>query len=228
MKSQLVIGLGEVGQALQKILSCEGFDPIKNILPMLVTYDVLHICFPYSQTFKESVIKYKEQFKSDLIIIHSTVPIGTSFSLSAVHSPIRGVHPDLERGIRTFGKFVGGERAEEAAQIFRANRINCLVTKKSENTEAMKLWDTLQYGMAILQEKEIHDFCQQNNLDFDVVYTKANISYNEGYSLLGKSQYAKYILRHSDGKIGGHCVVNNAKLLETESAKRLLEINNKL
>ena len=61
MKSQLVIGLGEVGQALQKILSCEGFDPIKNILPMLVTYDVLHICFPYSQTFKESVIKYKEQ-----------------------------------------------------------------------------------------------------------------------------------------------------------------------
>lgn len=227
-KRQLVIGLGEVGLALQKILSCDGMDTGKGIDPLGGQYDILHIAFPYSDKFQEAVIKYKTKFDADLIIIHSSVPIGTSKLLNAVHSPIRGVHPFLEDGIRTFRKYFGGERSPVAAKIFSDLGLEVFCVSNSNNTEALKLWDTTQYGIMILLNKEINNFCTQNRLDFDFIYKEANISYNKGYSKLNRPDVVRPYLRHMEGKIGGHCVVENAALLNSESARMIIEQNETL
>jgi len=171
----------------------------------------MHICFPYSEDFIEQVKAYQLRFKPRLTIIHSTVPVGTSERLNVVHSPVRGKHPDLEGGVRTFAKFFGGHEAKLAADIFRPHT-KVITTKNSRETEALKLWDTTIYGLNIAIEKEIHKYCEEHGLNFDIVYTRANETYNEGYAKLGMPQFTKYVLQHRDEKIGGHCVVQNTKL----------------
>lgn len=211
MSKSLVIGCGQVGSAIQKVLECDGYDTNSGGLVPLA--DVIHICFGYSDTFEEEVRLYRQGTDAQLVVIHSTVPVGTSAALNAVHSPVRGKHPDLERSVRTFTKFFGGPKAEEAAAIFQEKGVKTICTPKSETTEAMKLFDTEQYHLNILMEKAIYAFCQEHSLDFDVVYTLANVTYNEGYYLLGMPWFSKYVLKHEDGPIGGHCVVPNSKLL---------------
>lgn len=214
--SNFVIGMGEVGGAIQAILECDYYDPKLNTIDRSKAYDVLHICFPYSEKFVEQVEEFQNIYCPELIVIHSTVPVGTSELCVAVHSPVRGKHPNLIGGVRTFVKFFGGQRAKEASAIFEARGIKCHITDKSETTEAMKLWDTTQYGVNIVLEKIIHKYCDENGLDFNVVYTLANKTYNDGYEELGNPEYKKYVLKHVDGVIGGHCVLQNLPLLNNE------------
>lgn len=210
----LVIGTGQIGTAISAILNCEGIDI--NQTPERKTYKYLHICFPYSDKFIEYVEQYQDRFSPDKIIVHSTVPIGTCKKINAVHSPVRGVHPDLEEGIRTFTKFFGGEDAYECATLFREKGISVHITQNSDDTEALKLWDTTIYGVNILLEKEIYKFCQKNGLDFNLVYTESAKTYNEGYEKLGHPEFKKYILKHMPGEIGGHCILPNIELLESK------------
>lgn len=219
----LVIGLGEVGKAIREVLGADGLDI--NITPTHSTYDVLHICFPYSNKFVENVVAYQKKYTPSLTIIHSTVPIGTSRECNAVHSPVRGIHPHLTEGVRTFVKYFGGKDAEQAAKIFRDLGITVKATPLSENTEALKLWDTTIYGMNIIIEKAIHEFCKTHDLDFNLIYADANTTYNEGYERLGHPEYKKYILAHKEGPIGGHCVIPNAKLIDSPLARLLQRYN---
>ncbi len=220
--NQLIIGYGQVGRAIASILNIKEY--IDNAQPGELKhkyYDVLHICIPYNKTFMSEVVRYTYNFAPKLVIIHSTVPIGTTSKLGAVHSPIRGVHPNLVKGIKTFPKYFGGVGARKAAAIFSKKGIKVKVTDRAENTEAMKLWDTTQYGAMIMLNKEIYEFCDMNGLDFDFVYTEANISYNEGYSKLGRKEVVRPVLKYIPGEIGGHCVLENANLLDSPTAKRL-------
>lgn len=217
----LVIGnKGQIGSAIQKILQCDGYDIINELMP-LGQYGVLHICFPYSDTFADDVKKYISQFMPLYTVIHSTVPVGTCefIGSSTIYSPCRGVHPQLEKGIRTFTKYFAGANCMDVAHIFEDNYVNTVIVGDTpysvRSLEAMKLWDTTQYGWNIILEKEIYKFCEDNDLDFDIVYSYANKSYNEGYEALGMPQYKKYVLEHRDGKIGGHCVIQNLDLLKT-------------
>ena len=170
--THLVIGSeGEVGKALVSILKCDGHDPNKGVFAEASkAYDVIHIAIPWSDHFERSVGMYKNTFDPSLIIIHSTVPVGTSRKLGAVHSPVRGTHPDLEKGIRTFVKFFGGVGAEDMASVFRDLGVSVQVVENSEDTEAGKLVDTFQYGVFIALSKAIWAYCNERGVDFDVVY----------------------------------------------------------
>lgn len=220
MSKHLTIGFGEVGKAINAIVGGEVHDPHSK-----KEYDgiceVMHVCFPYSPEFNTAVEAYKRRFKPVLTIIHSTVPVGTSRALECVHSPIRGVHPHLEEGIRTMVKYFGGKDAEMAAEYFRKLGVSVKVVDKSETTEALKLWSTTQYGVFIDLNKEIHKWCEENNVDFDIVYTHANETYNEGYLKLGRPEVMRPVLKYMGGTIGGHCVLPNCKILDSESTKKL-------
>ena len=227
--THLVIGsAGQVGSAILTILSSKystvGIDLGDRISQ---TFDVLHICFPYNEVFEFSLTNYIKQYLKPcgLVIIHSTVPLGISFKYGAVHSPVRGVHPDLVKGIHTFDKYFGGLQAEKAAKIFIDLGINCITTDKSSNTEAMKLWDTTYYGWNIVFEKAVKSYCLDHNLDFDLVYTNSNLDYNYGYTKLGKSYVQRPVLQDYPGKIGGHCVIPNTKLLGGDIANFILAKN---
>ena len=104
--NSLIIGKGEVGTALWKILRKKYSTYITDKTDKQLDIEIIHICFPYSKNFIKEVKRYRELFEPLYIVIHSTVPVGTSFECGAYHSPIRGVHPNLEEGIRTFVKYL--------------------------------------------------------------------------------------------------------------------------
>lgn len=207
---QLIIGQGQIGTAVQAVLRCPGID-VGDSIPKS---DVIHICFPWFDGFVEEVKTYQKQTGAKLVIVHSTVPVGTCDPSEWVHSPCRGIHPHLEAGIRTFVKFFGGKDSRDAAYLFIKEGLECRWTDNAKDTEAMKLWDTEQYREAVLLEKRIYEYCKKHDLDFNIVYTMANETYNEGYEVLGHPEYKKYVLKHIEGPIGGHCVEANHGILQ--------------
>ena len=209
----LTVGLGEVGSAIYKIVGGQYTTRTKSNWDG-EDVDVVHICIPYSRDFSIIVEAYQEVGK--LVIVHSSVPVGTCDELGVVHSPVRGVHPELEKGIRTFVKYFGGKHAQKAAKIFQELGIKTKVYREAKTTEALKLWDTTQYGVLIMLEKRINKWCKENNINFDAVYTQANKDYNEGYMALNRPEVVRPYLKHIPGPIGGHCVMPNAKLLKVK------------
>lgn len=213
----VIVGAGQVGSAIFDILDpeCILHDPEKGWLAPAQEYDFMHICFPYSERFAAQVQDYQYLFRPMCTVVHSTVPVGTCDSFNAVHSPIRGKHPRLTESIRIFVKYFGGSQAFMASIPFAQRGIQTQIVASSKDTEALKLWDTAQYGLMILLEKEIHRYCEEHGLDFDVVYTQANQTYNAGYAELGMGWVQRPALKHQAGSIGGHCVVPNAELLDS-------------
>ena len=218
MNRHLVIGSrGEVGSAVLALVS-EVFDAMGldlNEPAPVGKFDVLHVCIPWSDKFVGIVQDYQEKYGAPgaLTIIHATVPVGTSDQCKGVHSPTRGVHPYLLKGLKSFVKYCGGKRANEAAAIFSALGLSAHIVCSARDTEALKLWDTSGYGLNIILEKAIWQYCQENALDFNTVYTHANWTYNEGFKRMGMESNSKYVLEHMDGPIGGHCVLPNCDLL---------------
>ncbi len=208
----LVIGLGEVGLAVQKVFRCDGYDLLKKECEE-AHYDIIHVCFPYSDAFEKEVKEYQAIFTPRHTILHSTVPLGTSRKLNALHSPIRGLHPNLYEGIMTFEKFIGGSQASLVAHEFRRHGLKIILCDKQEETEAMKLFDTQYYLECVRFVKRVKEFCTEHDLDFHAVYSMANTTYNAGYTKLGYPEYVRPVLQPIMDEIGGHCLLPNEKLL---------------
>jgi UDP-N-acetyl-D-mannosaminuronate dehydrogenase len=222
--------MGEVGTAIYEFLKEKGYDidsyDVKGEYPDVAgKYDVIHICFPYSESFEDNVLLYIGVTHPSFIIIHSTVPVGTTRRISpfAVHSPVRGTHPNLLKSLKKFTKYFGGLNASWAASIFDGIPIRTF--DRPETTEALKLWDTLQYGLMIMIEKEIYRWCQKEGLDYEDVYRRANEEYNKGYEELGRPEVVRPFLKDYPGPIGGHCIISNAKLVDSWLSELLLQKN---
>ena len=182
----------------------------------------------YGDGFIKEVLRYIELFHPQHVVVHSTVPIGTCEFLKVNHSPVRGKHPNLAESLKTFKKFVGGPDVKMLCEEFESYGIPTYGVSRARDTEAMKLWDTTQYGAMILLEKEIHAFCNDYDVDFQVVYTEGNRTYNDGYVKMGMPNVQRPVLEHKDGKIGGHCVVANCGMLDSETAAHITEVNENL
>ena len=222
----IIIGAGEVGKSLFEVLS--PYYSVKLIDREIVHFAensrILHICFPYSPKFIDEVKKYKEKYKPEFTIIHSTVPIGTSRKCGAIHSPVIGMHPFLAESIRTFTKFIGGERGSEIVDYFRRAGIKVYLFDKSETTELMKILDTTFYGLCVEYTKEVKALCQQYEIPFEA-WTIWTENYNRGYQKLGYPEYTRPNLVPIMKKIGGHCVMPNCQLLKSKFTSFLKEIN---
>ena len=207
-----------------KVIPADGFDKkVSDCEQGYSGYEFMHICFGYSETFIEEVRDYQRRFNPRVTVIHSTVPVGTCMQLEAVHSPIQGVHPNLEQGIRTFVKFFGGPDAEAAAVPFKEVGMETKCVATSAHTEAAKLLDTTYYYWNIHYMRSVKKYCDEHKLDFDFVYKAWNSAYNAGYTELGMGHVARPVLDYHSGKTGGHCLVPNAKLLGNDIAKILLD-----
>ncbi len=219
--THLVIGLGEIGKAVQNIFDCHGRDiDDENI----EDYDIVHICFPYSDNFVSQVRMYDAIHGPSYLIIHSTVPPGTSRELNAIHSPVIGIHPYLEESIRTFTKFLGGEAASLVADEFRKRGIKVFLFDKQETTELMKILDTTFYGVCAEYTKDVKRQAQAHDVPFEAwkIWTD---NYNQGYQKLGYPEYTRPNLVPIMKTLGGHCVLNNASLIETKFTKLLKDSN---
>lgn len=222
MKSA-VIGLGETGRPLFEILSdyheVDGIDlkDCKKLLP--ITYEVINICIPYSNDFVRIVEGYQELCDPELTIIHSTVPIGTTSKIkNAVHSPILGRHKYMKEDIKKFTKWIGGERAEEAWSYFSQAHIRCQIVDTSEETEALKLMCLAKYGMSIAFAQYQQDICNKYGFDYKHV-----LLWDALYDQNVDECFRRPILSAPNGKIGGHCVIQNTKLLNEQHPNPILE-----
>lgn len=232
----IVVGMGEIGRPIFRILSgiyhdTQSFDAIETSFTQQDNFDVLHICFGYKPgeeaEFWAWVAGYQKRFLKEggLTIIHSSVGIGMSRSLGAVHSPVRGMHPNLESGIRTFTKFFGGERAGEAAELFRRAGLKTYVLDSSEATELGKISETTFYALQIEYIKHLKRECDKHGLSFAEVYTLPATCYNEGWKEMGHPEYCMPLLVPIMLPQGGHCTIPNAKLWETDFTKFILNLN---
>ncbi len=236
----LVIGYGDVGKAIveaERVAGniCEINDKSLSVNPPNNRrFDVVHICYPYDDGFVFSATKHISHYSSDLYIIHSTVRVGTTEVLAfstnrkIAHSPVRGLHGDIFRGLKTFVKYVGGKKdaAEMATKHLESLRIETKNLGKAKTTELLKILSTTYYGWNILFAKEVNRLCAAHGLSFNKVYTEANQTYNEGYVELDMEHVVRPILKPLDGKIGGTCVSQNVELLEESLLKKCFkEIN---
>ena len=222
-----IVGHGQVGQAVAKLYSETDttktwfsfdkiliYDPYQGMLDDISDVDILNVCIPYTKDFV-SIVKDLPT-PNWYTVIHSTVPVGTTekFGHKFLHSPVRGVHPNLYEGLKTFVKFIGGD--EQLAQAYSGHLktlgIETHVCKDAKTTELSKLADTTYYGLCIAFTSDMKKLCDEYDLDFMEVMTKYNNTYNEGYKKLGKPNVVRPVLYPTD-KIGGHCVIPNAKLL---------------
>ena len=221
----LVVGNGEVGTSLGEVLGCEVLGETTEKREC----DVLHICFPYSYKFGKEVKRYQQLYNPKYTIVHSTVPIGCCQGLGVYHSPIRGMHPNLAQSIKTFVTYLAPEN-RELKNYLESYGMKIELVKKPRNTEALKLFDTTYYLWNILFEKMLYAYCKEYNLDYQLIYKKANETYNEGYVRLGKPEVQRPVLKHIEGKVGGHCIIPNAEMLEksSEIAKLCLNLNEAL
>lgn len=230
MKKVGIIGYGEIGQSLEKLYLGRDFIIQINDISLQKSeiekdVDILNIAIPFTSKdkFVEIVSNYINELTPQLTIIHSTVIPGTTLEIIKntkndliVHSPVRGVHPNLYEGLKTFVKFIGSDNKEATAitvNHYTDIEIKSQIFETSKATELAKVLSTTYYGMCIAFHNDINKLCIEQGVKFEEVATKWNKTYNEGYSKLGMDNVVRPVLYPpKDGKIGGHCVVPNAEL----------------
>lgn len=224
----LIIGFGQIGQALYQVLS--PYYHVSYIAKKETregtneTFDVIHICFPYSGEFEKEVKRYQKVFKPKYTVIHSTVPVGATRGLGAIHSPIIGIHPYLKESVKMFVKYLGGDKKGEMADYFRKAGLRVYLFDKPETTELMKLLDTLKYSIDIEYTKEVKRLCDIYKVPFEAwtIYTD---NYNKGYSMMGYPEYIRPNLIPIMKKIGGHCLIPNLDLLKSKFSDFIKKLN---
>ena len=228
-----ILGYGQVGQAMAKfyknpkIKDLDGDDGLKNV-------EILHICIPYNNNFVRVVKKEIKKIKPKLTIIHSTVAPGTTRKLSLglsngmiVHSPIRGIHPHLYKGIKTFVKYIGADNKKAgslAKKHLESLGIKTKVFQPSLTTELGKLFSTSYYALCIAWHGEMKKLCDKFEVDFDKVVTDFNKTYNQGYTKLGKKNVVRPVLYPPNPFIGGHCMISNTKILKKINKSKALDL----
>jgi len=244
MKKQIhfILGVGEVGSAIKKILERKvelfWYDTntkIKSRLPVSKNQriDVLHIVIPYSRSFIKTIDRYKKQYRPKLIVNHSTVEMGVTQKLgtNAVHSPILGQHNDLYRQIKVFRKAIGANNktAQKLAKKYLTEYFKLEFYSSSKTTELAKLISLSRFALQIHFAKYCEKLCKKTGTKYEESYTMFSKLYNDGYKKLKQEQFIQPLLYPPSGKIGGSCVIpgvkKTQKILKDKSLQEILESN---
>lgn len=229
MQSKIgILGYGEVGRAVAKFYKNPRIKDLKRD-DGLEGVEILHICILWSDNFVKVVKKEIKKIKPKLTIIHSTVAPGTTKKIGGiiVNSPIRGVHPKLFEGIKTFVKYIGADSkkaGELAKKHLEGLGIKAKVFYPSITTEIAKLFDTSYYGVCIAWHGEMKKICDKARISFEKAVADFNKTYNEGYEKLGKKNVLRPVLYPPKRGIGGHCICQNAEILKKYYKSKAIDL----
>jgi len=182
---------------------------------------LLHICIPYNEDFKEAVQRAKLLFHPKIVLIHGTVPPGTSKELGASYSPVMGRHEyNFKIDMMSYVKYFAG-REQDYKEIKES--INLSWEYWGDNTselEYSKIMSTSFMYWNLIFSKLMHKDCEHEGFDFDKVYKKWNKNYNQGV----RPNWQRPIYDYDDNPIaGGHCLGNNLKLYDNFITQLLRE-----
>jgi hypothetical protein len=199
--TDLVVGLGEIGYPLYKLLKernfrVDGYDPKKKGFErnqILDHYDMIHLCIPYSDEFIDIAKNYKKL--CDHLVIHSTVKDGTSKKVGAIYSPVRGTHNDMFENLKYFTKFYSDKKENLS---FQRRFPNCIRVDDSAKLEVTKMVQTSKLGFYIALDR----------------YFQEHHPHYREFSFELHQKYGNQPSFYNDGKpIGGHCIIPNADML---------------
>lgn len=223
-KQIVIAGLGEVGKPLYQLISqhCEtvGIDvgtPLEGIREV----EVLHICFPFQvKDFIGEVARYVDLFKPELIVVNSTVAVGTTRQIAertgvpTVNSPIRGKHARMLEELQKYTKFVGASDpvwGQHAVRHFESVGLKTRLLTSPEATELAKLTETTYFGLMIAWAQELERYCDRSGANYEEI-----ISFYEEIKFFPSVKYFP-------GVIGGHCVMPNIEILRKFDDSMILQ-----
>jgi len=225
--THLVIGLGEVGTALHSVLG--GKYPVftKDLggESDISSAQILHIAFPYDRNFTYEVKRYIGKYAPGLVIVYSTVPIGTCNKIGEkiVHSPVEGRHPNLADSLLKFPRWLGCsdlESLEIARGVWEPLNPKIRTLGASEHSEWLKLRSTAKYGVNIAWTDYEARISEKLGMDFEELQL-FDTDYNEFYK--DDPAIQRYILDPPNGEIGGHCIRENSILLDRQHPHPMLK-----
>jgi UDP-glucose 6-dehydrogenase len=216
----IVIGLGEIGSAIHELVKQFHETETLDIEPKKIIgyFDIMHICFPYTDKFIENVLSYVKQFQPKLLIIESTTRPGATDRIAeelpktlVCHSPVRGRHEEtILLGLKTYTKYVGpcsSEAAEFAKKYYTAMGLNVYIAKSSFETEFAKLMNLTYYGACIGIFQEFERLIEKHALKREDIMNFIGSTQTESKGNAPRPLYY-------GGHIGGHCVAPALKMLQ--------------
>jgi len=243
IKKNVVVGLGEIGQPICKLISKNsitiGYDIDKKLMNQkkFKKYEqnetlTLHICIPFSTKFIKNVQNLVRQFQPEILVIHSTISPSTTSILQSklkipvIYSATRGVHKrmysDLKRYTKFFAISSNAPKKQFAINEFKKNmRIHGVKTKQMSKPETLELakiiCDTSYLGWLI-------NYAQLSNM----IAINYNVNYDEMWTF--SDEIDKFLGNRPKmypGFIGGHCVIPNLDLMHNQTLDLIKKINSK-
>ena len=229
MKKVLIVGFGQIGKSLYRILSdkyeVDWVDKEKKEIDFKV--DVMHICFPMVDEgeFIETTIEYIDKYMPNHVIIESTVLPYTTRSIfdnsqvPVTYSPCRGQHDSLYFDFMRYDKYIASLpsiSAEKIYDYYTKCGLKVRIAPRPEILELVKVLDVVSLGVYsawALHEKEVCD-------KYDVVFNWVREFGRQTEQFYGK----RPDIYPPEGGIGGHCVREDTLLLEKISDSKFLDL----
>lgn len=241
MVKDLVIGLGEIGSPILRLLSkCSrvtGYD-IKTKLMDSDRYQrlkdektmFLHVCIPYSKNFFNILVKCARKHKPEALVIHSTVKPHTTerlqkkLDLPIIYSATRGVHSRMLKDLKRYTKFYSlydwAPRSKWASKKYKERMKKAgIKTKKMSSPLVLELAkiivDTSYYAWLINYAQLSNMISIKHKVDYDEMWSFAD----EIHKFLGNRP------KMFPGFIGGHCLIPNLDLMHNQTLNLIKEMN---
>ena len=241
MKKDVVVGIGEIGKPILKLLSknniVAGFDINPNLMDgkKFEKYknhetSFLHITIPVTDKFIRNVLGLYKKFHPECIVIHSTIKPGTTEKLQGklpipvIYSATRGVHKRMIYDLKRYTKFFvissNAPRKRWASSKFVKLMKDCGIKakrmSKPETLELAKIMcDTTYLGWLI-------NYAQLSNL----VAKQYSVNYDEMWAFSGEiHRFLGNRPKMYPGFIGGHCVIPNLDLINKKTLNLIKKIN---
>ena len=241
MKKDIVVGLGEIGNPILKILSKKnivvGFDLNRDLMDKIkfekyknLETSFLHIAIPVTDKLITNILKLYKKFLPECIIIHSTIKPGTTEKLQkkipipVIYSATRGVHNrmiyDLKRYTKFFVISTNAPRSRWALSRYVKVMKDCgIKTKKMSNPETLELakiiCDTSYLGWLVNYAQLSNMIAIQYGIDYDEMWSFSD----EIHRNLGNRP------KMYPGYIGGHCVIPNLDLINNQTLDLIKKMN---
>jgi len=236
--TDIILGMGEVGETLFRLLEERNVDSIgidvdsskcKNYSKNdhIKNPEYLHVCLPGELSeFMDITLNWINKIEGlKVVLVHSTVKPGTTKKIQekskipVLFSPIRGVHKRFLDDIKKYTKFISSDKEEIDPKIKldlekRFEKIDWMSTTKTAEL-AKILVDTTYYGWLINYAQITKMICEKEEIDFDEMWKFAD----EIHENLGNRP------KMYPGIIGGHCVIPNLNLIEYENVEIIKRIN---